>query len=125
MQHMDIREPLSTLRTLLEQRLGVELAGYQFWLQDAQMVSCCIHLDVIFDTMMKGYVLLNQISWFSGEYFCFIFCLDLGLKVNCAYLNFTLYCVVLSVLVILHVLVFSFIILSFEAMLYVQLAKPF
>jgi GA-binding protein transcription factor alpha len=40
MQHMDIREPLSTLRTLLEQRLGVELTDYQFWLQDAQMVSC-------------------------------------------------------------------------------------
>lgn len=40
MQHMDIREPLSTLRTLLEQRLGVELTGYQFWLQDAQVVSC-------------------------------------------------------------------------------------
>lgn len=39
MQHMDIREPLSTLRTLLEQRLGVELTGYQFWLQDAQMLE--------------------------------------------------------------------------------------
>jgi GA-binding protein transcription factor alpha len=40
MQHMDIREPLSTLRILLEQRLGIELTDYQFWLQDAQMVSC-------------------------------------------------------------------------------------
>jgi len=79
MQHMDIREPLSTLRTLLEQRLGVELAGYQFWLQDAQMVSCHIHLHVIFDTMMQGYVILNQISLCSGKYCCFIFCLDLGL----------------------------------------------
>lgn len=39
MQHMDIREPLSTLRNLLEQRLGVELTDYSFWLQDAQMVS--------------------------------------------------------------------------------------
>lgn len=38
MQHMDIREPLSTLRNLLEQRLGVELTDYSFWLQDAQMV---------------------------------------------------------------------------------------
>ena len=37
-QHMDIREPLSTLRNLLEQRLGVELMDYSFWLQDAQMV---------------------------------------------------------------------------------------
>lgn len=38
-QHMDIREPLSTLRNLLEQRLGVELTEYSFWLQDAQMVN--------------------------------------------------------------------------------------
>lgn len=38
MQHMDIREPLSTLRNLLEQRLGIELTDYSFWLQDAQMV---------------------------------------------------------------------------------------
>ncbi|XP_015588929.1 DNA-binding protein Ets97D isoform X2 [Cephus cinctus] len=39
MQHMDIREPLSTLRNLLEQRLGVELLDYSFWLQDAQMLE--------------------------------------------------------------------------------------
>ncbi|XP_003701261.1 DNA-binding protein Ets97D isoform X1 [Megachile rotundata] len=39
MQHMDIREPLSTLRNLLEQRLGVELTDYSFWLQDAQMLE--------------------------------------------------------------------------------------
>jgi GA-binding protein transcription factor alpha len=39
MQHMDIREPLSTLRNLLEQRLGVELSDYSFWLQDTQMVN--------------------------------------------------------------------------------------
>ena len=38
MQHMDIREPLSTLRNLLEQRLGYELSDYSFWLQDTQMV---------------------------------------------------------------------------------------
>lgn len=37
-QHMDIREPLSTLRNLLEQRLGVELNDYSFWLQDSQKV---------------------------------------------------------------------------------------
>lgn len=42
MQHMDIREPLSTLRNLLEQRLGVELTDYSFWLQDAQMVISVI-----------------------------------------------------------------------------------
>ncbi|XP_011495988.1 PREDICTED: DNA-binding protein Ets97D [Ceratosolen solmsi marchali] len=39
MQHMDIREPLSTLRNLLEQRLGVELSDYSFWLQDMQMLE--------------------------------------------------------------------------------------
>ncbi|KAG8231952.1 hypothetical protein J437_LFUL008872 [Ladona fulva] len=39
MQHMDIREPLSTLRSLLEQRIGMDLSDYQFWLQDAQMLE--------------------------------------------------------------------------------------
>ncbi|KAJ8683689.1 hypothetical protein QAD02_019481 [Eretmocerus hayati] len=39
MQRMDIREPLSTLRNLLEQRLGVELIDYSFWLQDSQMLE--------------------------------------------------------------------------------------
>lgn len=51
MQHMDIREPLATLRDLLVQRLGIDLSNYSFWLQDAQMVgknfisSCLIELD--------------------------------------------------------------------------------
>lgn len=39
MQHMDIREPLSMLRTLLEDRLTCDLKNYSFWLQNAQMVS--------------------------------------------------------------------------------------
>lgn len=39
MQHMDIQEPLSTLRCLLEQRLGLDLTEYTFWLQDTQMVN--------------------------------------------------------------------------------------
>lgn len=39
MQHMDIREPLSTLRSLLEDRLNVDLKNYSFWLQNTQMVS--------------------------------------------------------------------------------------
>lgn len=39
LQHMDIREPLATLKLLLEQRLSVELPGYEFWLQNAQMAS--------------------------------------------------------------------------------------
>lgn len=39
LQHMDIREPLSTLKVLLEQRLGVELPGYDFWLQETQRLE--------------------------------------------------------------------------------------
>lgn len=39
MQHMDIREPLSKLKKLLEQRLGLELPGFQFCLQGSQIVS--------------------------------------------------------------------------------------
>lgn len=38
-QHMDIRQPLSTLRMLLEQRLAVDLSDYEFWLQDSQMLE--------------------------------------------------------------------------------------
>ena len=38
-QHMDIRQPLSTLRNLLHQRLNIDLNDYEFWLQDAQMVN--------------------------------------------------------------------------------------
>ncbi|XP_029178840.1 DNA-binding protein Ets97D [Nylanderia fulva] len=39
MQHMDIREPLSTLRSLLEERLSIDLKNYSFWLQNAQMLE--------------------------------------------------------------------------------------
>lgn len=38
-QHMDIRQPLSTLRMLLEQRIGVDLSDYEFWIQDSQMLE--------------------------------------------------------------------------------------
>lgn len=38
MQHMDIREPLSKLKKLLEQRLGLELPGFVFCLQGSQIV---------------------------------------------------------------------------------------
>lgn len=38
-EHMDIRQPLLTLRSLLQKRLSVNLSDYKFWLQDAQMVS--------------------------------------------------------------------------------------
>lgn len=37
-QHMDIRTPLSTLKTLLEHRYSLDLSDYSFWLQDSQMV---------------------------------------------------------------------------------------
>uniref|UniRef100_L7M5P0 Putative dna-binding protein n=1 Tax=Rhipicephalus pulchellus TaxID=72859 RepID=L7M5P0_RHIPC len=38
-QHMDITEPLSTLRTLLEQRIGLSLQDYSFFLQDTQELN--------------------------------------------------------------------------------------
>ncbi|KYN37874.1 DNA-binding protein Ets97D, partial [Trachymyrmex septentrionalis] len=39
MQHMDIREPLSVLKTLLQERLSLDLRNYSFWLQNAQMLE--------------------------------------------------------------------------------------
>ncbi|XP_014612023.1 PREDICTED: DNA-binding protein Ets97D-like [Polistes canadensis] len=51
MQHMDIREPLSKLRNLLEQRLGGDLTDYSFWLQDAQMLEC--HKNLV-DQCVQG-----------------------------------------------------------------------
>lgn len=37
-EFMDITEPLSKLRDLLEQRTGMNLSDYQFYLQDTQEV---------------------------------------------------------------------------------------
>lgn len=37
--HMDLRENLSTLRGLVEQRVGLSLKHYEFWLQDTQMLE--------------------------------------------------------------------------------------
>lgn len=37
--HIDIRQPIRLLRTMLEQRIGVDLSNYEFWLQDAQQVG--------------------------------------------------------------------------------------
>ncbi|XP_055587110.1 DNA-binding protein Ets97D-like [Uranotaenia lowii] len=37
--HMDLRENLSTLRGLVEQRTGISLKHYEFWLQDTQMLE--------------------------------------------------------------------------------------
>lgn len=36
--HIDIREPIKRLKKLLEQKIAVNLAKYEFWLQDAQIV---------------------------------------------------------------------------------------
>ena len=38
-QHMDIGEPLTTLRKLLEAQLGIHLTHHEFWLQDNIQVS--------------------------------------------------------------------------------------
>lgn len=37
--HLDIQKPIKQLRKMLEQRIGVNLRNYEFWLQDAQMVA--------------------------------------------------------------------------------------
>lgn len=39
MQHMDIREPLSKLRRLIERKLNLNLSNFVFSLQDTQIVS--------------------------------------------------------------------------------------
>lgn len=38
-QQMDIAEPLTTLRALLERRLGVKMDSYEFWLQNQQILD--------------------------------------------------------------------------------------
>ncbi|EDW14756.1 DNA-binding protein Ets97D [Drosophila mojavensis] len=49
--HMDIREPLSTLKKLVEQKIGVELNYYTFCLQDAQELEP--HKNLV-DQCVKG-----------------------------------------------------------------------
>ncbi|XP_030558907.1 DNA-binding protein Ets97D [Drosophila novamexicana] len=49
--HMDIREPLSTLKKLVEQKIGVELHYYTFCLQDAQELEP--HKNLV-DQCVKG-----------------------------------------------------------------------
>lgn len=46
MQHMDIREPLTKLRKLIENRLGVSLQSYSFSLQGAQIVSDNVYISL-------------------------------------------------------------------------------
>jgi len=38
---MDIAQPLSTLRRLLEAQLNISLHDYEFWLQDSIKVQLC------------------------------------------------------------------------------------
>lgn len=54
MQHMDIREPLSKLKKLIEQRLGLELPGFQFSLQGSLLVSkkVCSFCTLLFLTIL-------------------------------------------------------------------------
>lgn len=67
MQHMEIREPLSTLRSLLEAKLQIDLSDYSFWLQDAQMVKNILYkeyyieISLWFQTCNTLYVCYN--SW--------------------------------------------------------------
>lgn len=63
-QHMDIREPLSTLRNLLEQKLGIELLDYTFWLQDTQMVR-----NSEFDNSISHLIFI----YYKKEYIIFLY----------------------------------------------------
>ncbi|XP_002071985.3 DNA-binding protein Ets97D [Drosophila willistoni] len=49
--HMDIREPLSSLKQIVERKIGVELNYYTFWLQDAQELEA--HKNLV-DQCVKG-----------------------------------------------------------------------
>nr|CAI5829285.1 unnamed protein product [Callosobruchus analis] len=51
MQHMDIREPLTKLKKLIEHRLGVGLQGYIFALQGVQMLDD--HMNLV-DQCVQG-----------------------------------------------------------------------
>ncbi|CAH1981524.1 unnamed protein product [Acanthoscelides obtectus] len=51
MQHMDIREPLTKLKKLIEHRLGVGLQGYIFALQGVQMLED--HMNLV-DQCVQG-----------------------------------------------------------------------
>ena len=54
-QHMDIAEPLSTLKQLLELRLQCSLAEHQFFLQDSIPVSSGGYLFNVPDNLTHGY----------------------------------------------------------------------
>lgn len=62
MQHMDIREPLTKLRKLIENRLGVGLQGYVFALQGVQIVSNCVFIFNLVDLIRyPKYMKINEI----------------------------------------------------------------
>lgn len=54
-QHMDIREPLSTLKKLLQLKLNFDLHSFQFWLMDTQLVSFLKYLPFIYFISFKYY----------------------------------------------------------------------
>jgi hypothetical protein len=65
---MDIAQPLSVLRRLLEAQLGISLADHEFWLQDQCKVRCLPHscqyvgLDFVqkfVDIISAGLLLIN------------------------------------------------------------------
>lgn len=71
-QHMDIAQPLSTLRRLLEAQLNISLHDYEFWLQDSikldasknltsQCVQGCglVQVNVEIKTMLAGLPRIN------------------------------------------------------------------
>lgn len=49
--YMDIRDPIKTLKTLLEQKIGVSLQKYEVWLQNMQMLEP--HKNLV-DQCVKG-----------------------------------------------------------------------
>ena len=53
-QHMDISEPLTTLRRLLEDRLGCSLANHDFYLQDTVAVSNTFTILVMLETFYSN-----------------------------------------------------------------------
>lgn len=49
--YMDIRDPIKTLKTLLEQKIGMNLSKYEVWLQNMQMLEP--HKNLV-DQCVKG-----------------------------------------------------------------------
>lgn len=68
MQHMDIREPLTKLRKLIEKRLGVNLQGYLFTLQGVQIVSN--YLFEVFPQSSMSSTQKFNLFWLKLNYVC-------------------------------------------------------